>query len=89
MYRVRPRDFDLTVRRHVDQDRDRTPKRRGEHLYRTIKYAIDVEKAFAVEEPPKPIVAADGPSASDDDWCDIEIEVDLSELYPDGCAPKR
>lgn len=69
MYRVRPRDFDLTIRRHVDLDVDRTLKRRGrEDHYRTIRRAIDVEKAFAVEQP---------------ETLEIEIEVDLSELYPD------
>jgi hypothetical protein len=86
MYRVRARDFDLTVRRRFDLDRDGTLKRRGrEDAYRTIKLAVDVEKAFA-EQPTEPVVAADGPSASDEDWSEIEIEVDLSELYPDGSA---
>ncbi|HEX8790294.1 MAG TPA: hypothetical protein VF765_05030 [Polyangiaceae bacterium] len=48
---------------------DRTLKRRGrEDHYRTIRRAIDVEKAFAVEQP---------------ETLEIEIEVDLSELYPD------
>lgn len=67
MYRVRPRDFDLNVRRRVD-DEDQTLKRRGrEDAYRTIKRAIDVEKAFAIEHT---------------ETLDIEIEVDLSELSP-------
>lgn len=53
-------------------DKDRTVRRRRADLDRTVKRAVDVAKAFAVEEATRPgLNVADAP---------LEIEIDLSDL---------
>jgi hypothetical protein len=70
--RARARDFDRTIQRPLVPDKDRTVKRRRADLDRTVKRAIDVAKAFAVEEATRPgLGAGDVP---------LEIEIDLSDL---------
>ncbi len=76
--RLRARDFDRTIRRSVASDVDPTVKRRRADLEPTVKRAIDVEKAFAVEEPTKRVVLPPVQVEASGDA--PEYDVDLSDL---------
>ena len=76
--RVRARDFDSTIRRRLETDVAPTVKRRRPDLQTTVKRAIDVQKAFAIEEPTeRPLAAAVRDDAGEDE---PEYDVDLSDL---------